>query len=67
MTVLLVLLFLAIFLSIDFVKEEYSHRKLDTLYRSKSRGTMITTPGYEMLGALAQDGPAVEENKEISK
>ena len=56
MTVILVLLFLATFLTIDYVKTQYEHRKLDTLYRSERRGTMFTTPGFEMLGALAQDG-----------
>ena len=66
MTVLLVLLMFAIFLTIDFVKEAYAHRKLDTLYRSEERGTMITTPGFELLGALAQDGPAVEKTEEIN-
>ena len=56
MTVILVLLFLATFLTIDYAKTQYEHRKLDTLYRSEWRGTMFTTPGFEMLGALAQDG-----------
>jgi hypothetical protein len=60
-TVLLVLLFFALFLTIDFVKTAYDHRKLDALYRSTSHGTMITTPGFELLGCLAQDGPTVEE------
>ena len=60
-TVLLVLLFFTLFLTIDFVKTAYGHRKLDALYRSTSHGTMITSPGFEMLGALAQDGPTVEE------
>ena len=27
-----------------------------TLYRSERRGMRFTTPGFEMLGALAQDG-----------
>ena len=56
MTVILVLLFLATFLTIDYVKTQYEHRKLDTLYRSERRGTMFIAPGFEMLGALAQDG-----------
>ena len=62
-TVLLVLLFLSVFLGIDFAKGVYNHRKLDALYRSTSHGTMITSLGFEGLGALAQDGPTVEEPK----
>jgi hypothetical protein len=54
----------ALFLTIDFVKEVHSHRKLDALYRSEERGTMITTSGFELLGALAQDGPTVEKTAE---
>ncbi len=47
MTVLLVLLFAVFFLIVDWFKTHPLH--LPT-------GTMVTTPGFEMLGALAQDG-----------
>ena len=49
MTVLLVLFFFVLFLLIDWFKTAHD-RKLGTL------GTTITTPGFEALGALAQDG-----------
>jgi hypothetical protein len=44
MTVILVLLFFAVFLLIDYFKAP------------APRGTMHTTPGFEALGQLAQDG-----------
>jgi hypothetical protein len=47
MTVLLVLFFCIFFLTIDYFK---AHP-----VRLPS-GTMYTTPGFEMLGSLAQDG-----------
>jgi hypothetical protein len=48
MTVLLVLFTLCLFLGIDALKTHYQvHVQC---------GTMFTTPGFEMLGALAQDG-----------
>ncbi len=56
MTVLLVLLFCIFFLAVDWFK---------TNPVRAPRGTMITTPGFEMLGALAQDGG--EKVKEDSK
>jgi len=46
----------SVFLGIDFLKMRWEHSKLDKVYRSKPRGTMFTTPGFEALGALAQDG-----------
>ena len=48
MTVILVLLMFAIFIGIDYVRTYRAH--------ALPKGTMITTRGYEMLGALAQDG-----------
>jgi hypothetical protein len=54
MTVILMLIFICWFLVMDaiikpaFIKQ---HRKPEA-----ERGTYITTPGFEMLGALAQDG-----------
>ena len=48
MTVLLVLFTLCLFLGIDAAKTHYQARV--------PHGTMFTTPGFEMLGALAQDG-----------
>ena len=56
MTVLLVLAFFIFFLAVDWFK---------THPVRMPRGTMITTPGFEMLGALAQDGG--EKVKEDSK
>jgi hypothetical protein len=53
MTVLLVLAFCIFFLTIDYFKEHP--------VRLPS-GTMYTTPGFEMLGALAQDGGEKIEN-----
>lgn len=67
MTVLLVLLTFALFLIVDYVKEARKHRKLDAEYRSVSRGTMITSLGFEGLGCLAQDGPTPEENSSTKK
>jgi hypothetical protein len=55
MTVLLVLFTCVLFLSIDYFKTE--HAKAHEV-----RGTMYTTPGFEMLGALAQDGGEEIEN-----
>ena len=48
MVVILMLLTLAGFLGVDWVKTRYETKP--------DRGTMYTTPGFEMLGALAQDG-----------
>ncbi len=54
MTVLLVLAFFVTFLAIDWFK---------THPISIHHGTMVTTPGFEMLGALAQDGGEKVEDK----
>jgi len=48
MTVILVLFTLCLFLGIDALKTHYQVRV--------PHGMMFTTPGFEMLGALAQDG-----------
>jgi hypothetical protein len=48
MTVLLVLALFGLFLTIDYFCKTAKKRVV--------RGTMYTTPGYEFLGALAQDG-----------
>ncbi len=56
MTILLILAFFIFFLAVDWFK---------THPVRMPRGTMITTPGFEMLGALAQDGG--EKVKEDSK
>ena len=53
MTVLLVLLFCIFFLTVDWFK---------THPVRTPRGTMYTTPGFEALGALAQDGGEKVEN-----
>ena len=55
MTVILVLLFAIAFLAIDHFKTAYD-RKTSVQYRKTYRQTVFTTPGFEMLGALAQDG-----------
>ena len=47
MTVLLMLLLFSICLTIDYTRKAR---------RVALKGTMYTTPGYEFLGALAQDG-----------
>lgn len=61
MTVLLVLFTFGFFLTVDAVKPRVQHWLRDREYRSAHRGTMITTPGFEALGALAQDGPSPEK------
>ena len=53
MTVLLVLAFFIFFLAVDWFK---------THPVRLPSGTMFTTPGFEMLGALAQDGGEKIEN-----
>lgn len=53
MTVLLVLLVFITFLLIDWFKTQPVR---------EPRGTMYTTPGFEALGALAQDGGSPVEN-----
>jgi hypothetical protein len=52
MTVLLVLLLFGAAIAIDFFHKAHSGRKAVC----PNVGTMYTTPGYEFLGALAQDG-----------
>jgi len=54
MTVLLVLAFVIFFLAVDWFK---------THPIRLPEGTMVTTPGFEALGALAQDGGEKVENK----
>lgn len=49
MAVLFMLLMFAAFLGIDFARKTHAPLPRPT-------GTMYTTPGYEFLGALAQDG-----------
>ena len=56
MTVILVLLTIGLFLGIDSVRTWNANRI------RAPRGTMYTTPGFEMLGALAQDGGEKIEN-----
>ena len=52
MTVLLVLFVFILFLTIDWLKTRHELGKKTFVFS----GTMITSPGFEMLGALAQDG-----------
>jgi len=56
MTVLLVLAFFVFFLTVDWFK---------THPIRLPEGTTFTTPGFEMLGALAQDGGEKVEEKKI--
>jgi hypothetical protein len=59
MTVLLVLFTFCFFLLVD-----YLHTNTGEIRSFVPKGTMITTPGFEMLGALAQDGgEPVKEDK----
>ena len=57
MVVLLVLFTSTVFLSID------SFRNWNKNRIRVPRGTMYTTPGFEVLGCLAQDGPLPEKKK----
>lgn len=57
MVVLLVLFTIVLFLSIDYFKTRYEARA------RVPKGTMITSPGFEMLGCLAQDGGQKIEDK----
>ena len=50
MAVLLMILLFAVFIGFDFVRTRHV---ADYIVRA---GTQYTTPGYEMLGAFAQDG-----------
>ena len=52
MTVILVLLFAIVFLTVDHFKIAHDRKVVAMRYRK----TVFTTPGFEMLGALAQDG-----------
>ena len=65
MTVLLLLFTFVLFLVIDHCKTALEHRSHDRVYRSEPRGSMFTTPGFEALGAFAQDGG--EPSKEPKK
>jgi hypothetical protein len=62
MTVILVLIFCVWFLAIDnlIIKPMFFNKKKET-------GTYITTPGFEILGALAQDGGELVDAKRKSK
>ena len=53
MTVLLVLAFFMFFLTVDWFKTHPAR---------SPRGTTYTTPGFEALGCLAQDGGEKVEN-----
>lgn len=57
MTVLLVLLTFVVFLVIDWCMPKEASKTFVL------RGTQYTTPGFEMLGALAQDGGEKYEEK----
>ena len=56
MVALCVLLTFAVFIGIDYARTVYVPHKVE-------RGTMYTTQGFEMLGALAQDGGSKLEKK----
>ena len=60
MTVILVLFTCIMFLLVDYFKTAYEVRQ------ARPRGTLFTTPGFEMLGALAQDGGAPVEKKVLA-
>lgn len=64
MTVILVLLFFIAFLIADhFVKPATKDAQVYVM-----KGTQVTTPGFEMLGALAQDGGTLlDEDKETDE
>jgi len=57
MTVILVLFTICMFLGIDALRTWSSKRA------ALPKGTMFTTPGFEMLGCLAQDGGKPVEKK----
>jgi hypothetical protein len=57
MTVLLMLLFFAFFLGLDYYRKTRRVRVMKP-------GTVYTTPGYEYLGAFAQDGGEPVEKHE---
>ena len=59
MTVILVLFTFIMFLLLDAVKTWHDKRLL--VYKPQRRSTIFTTPGFEMLGALAQDGGKIYE------
>jgi hypothetical protein len=66
MTVILVLLFFVWFLAIDnFIITPMFFSKKSPL-SFKNKGTYVTTPGFEGLGALAQDGgELVQDRKSV--
>jgi len=55
MTILLVLSTLVTFLIIDWCRTAAEEQRRAFAFQ-KVRGTYITSPGFECLGALAQDG-----------
>jgi hypothetical protein len=62
MAVLLMILLFAVFIGIDFVRTRYVGVKGARLSQ-RVYGTQFTTPGYEFLGSLAQDGGKPIEKK----
>jgi hypothetical protein len=60
MTVILVLITFVWFLVMDAVITPIFIKP----YKSKNEGTYVTTPGFEMLGALAQDGGELADEKQ---
>jgi hypothetical protein len=63
MTVLLVLLIFALFIGIDYLKSRVESRVSRI---EMPLGTCYTTPGFEMLGCLSQDGgDRIENDYEI--
>jgi hypothetical protein len=52
MTVFFVLLLFAVAIGIDYFKKTRAHQP----HTSLLKGTTFTTPGFEFVGAVAQDG-----------
>jgi len=65
MTVILVLFTFIAFLLLDHLKTAYD-RKRSTVRPQMYVRPVYTTPGFEMLGALAQDGGEIYK-KELAK
>ena len=64
MTVLLVLFFFSFFLTVDYFKTHPVRWYLSMKHRLENGdGFMITSPGFEALGATAQDGGKPVEPK----
>ena len=55
MAILLMILLFAVFIVIDFARTRYVTVQGAGM-NQRDAGTQYTTPGYEFLGALAQDG-----------